>query len=166
MHIHAKVHLSALTLNNLGISFIQRCHEEQACKAFEDALTIITAMVQFDDGNTLDCSLSSSIDTIMSKASSTIIDITENMCPSPFQIMTIDDIAQMVQKVIQDVSKPSYPIFICMKVEGTLLEICKYEDLIVKTAIILYNFASAYKFLATMKKMTRTQQNHYLECAV
>jgi len=109
--------------------------------------------------------LSSSIDTIMSKASSTVVDITENTCSSSFQILTIDDIAQTVQKLAQDGCKPSLPIFFRMELEGTLLDIIDYDDPIVETTAILYNFASAYKFLATTNT-TRTQTTKYLERAI
>jgi len=163
-----KVRLAALALNNLGISFIQRRRTEQSRKAFEDALTMIAAVVRSKEENSSDCILSSSIDTILSRASSAIIDITENKCSS-FQIATIDDIAQIVQKLTQEDKRSTYfPVFIRMEVERTFLELCEYDDQIINTAIILYNLASAYMVFATTKATTSTtiQGSKYLERAV
>jgi len=163
-----KVRLAALALNNLGISFIQRRRTEQSRKAFEDALTMVAALVRPDAETTSDCILSSSIDTILNKASSAIIDLTENTCTSSFQIVTIDDIAETVQKRTQDGCNTSTPIFIRMELKGTFLEVCEFDNPTVETAIILYNFASAYQFFATTETMTTTtaQRSQYLERAI
>jgi len=162
------VRLAAFALNNLGISFIQRRQDEQARQAFEDALTMLAAVVRSHEENTSDYILSSSIDTIMSKASSAILDITKDTCSSSFQIVAMDDIAQTVHKVTQEPCDTRLTTFIRMELEGTIFEIWEHEDPIVCTAVLLYNFASAYKLLATTKDITTTttQRSKYLERAL
>jgi len=172
-HHPAKVRLAALALNNLGISSIQHHSndDEQAHKAFEDALTMLAAMVRSVMGNTVDTiSSSSKIDTIMSKASSAVIDIVtenNNTCSSSlFQVVTLDDMAQTVQKLIQDGCNTSLPIFIRMEAEGgTLLEVCEYNEPTLETAVILYNFANAYQLQATTEMRSTQQRSKYLKRA-
>jgi len=109
------------------------------------------AVIWSYEENTSDCILSSSINTILSRASTAINDITENVCLS-FQIITIDDITQIVHKLAKEDNCSTYfPIFIHMEVERTLLKICKYDDQTISTAVILYNLVNAYKVLPPQK---------------
>jgi len=174
-HHPAKVRLAALALNNLGISSIQHCRndDEQAHKAFEDALTMLAALVRAVMENTVNTiSPSSKIDTIMNKASSAVIDIVtennNNTCSSSslFQVVTLDDMAQTVQKLIRDGCNTSLPIFIRMEAEGgTLLETYEYNEPTLETAVILYNFANAYQLQATVETRSTQQRSKYFKRA-
>jgi len=176
MNILAMARLAALAVNNMGISFVRLRRKEQSCRALEDSLKMIMAIVRSNQESTSEWLLCSSLEAIMNKASSAIRDITENTFDSAsesssLQIITVDDISETVLKLSQDGCNTSVStILIRMELEGTLLEACEKDDPSIDAAIILYNLASVYKSLALTEESigttTSTLQKKRLERAL
>ncbi len=158
-----KAHLAAFALNNIGVSLL-RCRScKKSIEALGNALTIVKDLAKCsreEQGEVIhqQSRLSQEyLETMVDSASKDLATFTSehhndsvrDSNPEVCTLVSFNSIAAS-QASMQEphVLLSSSAILIRIELEGKSLQECDHEDLNLIAAIVLYNLANAYKYLA------------------
>jgi len=173
-----KAHLAAFVLNNIGVSLL-RCRScKKSIKAFGYALTIVKDLVKCSNVEPGEAShrqspLSQSyLETLVHTASKDLATATRESYNDSLQdtgpsFCTLDSYNSIVA-IQASMQEPSMSLslsafLIRIELDGKTLQECDHEDPNLISAIVLYNLANAYKYLAATGN--EIDSNGHLQCA-
>jgi len=173
-----KAHLAAFALNNIGISLLQCRSCKKSIEALGYALTVVKDLVKCsseEQGEVVhrQSPLSQGyLETLVDSASKDLASVTsarhdESVRDSNPEVCTLVSYNSIVafQASMQEPSMllSSPAILIRIELEGKTLQECDHEDPNLIAAIVLYNLANAYKYLAATDD--EIDSTSHLQCA-
>jgi len=151
------VYMTAIALNNVGVSLL-RCQCYQLAKyAFHSALQAIQEVSSsvLKDGNYI-----SSPPHFEAALQSSYSHLSRSEVPdnATIRVITEDESANVISSFVQE---PNFlncftSVLIRIEYEGTSIQDCRNRDMVMESSIIVYNYGMLYKSLATTEPKTET----------
>jgi hypothetical protein len=170
-----RAYTTAIALNNMGVSLLERRCYNQAVDAFGDAVTVMRKVFRYSQGSPAKASKPrrlcgpSTLDFMLQKARYNLANCQRDFDSGQksdsqmnFCIITEEGFAAVIRTVLQDTDTfaSSKTFLVRIELEGKSILECENREPEFEAAIILHNFGNLYMCLAsTATSSARTRQH-------